>query len=119
VWDELASLGPPLLGVHGNVDDAELRALLPEQRIVAAGGARLAMVHDGGPRAGRPTRLRARFPDCDAVLYGHSHLPEAARDDGVWILNPGSPTERRRSPAHTMLLIEIDGGEIVPRLVEL
>ena len=58
-----------------------------------------------------------RFPGCDAVLYGHTHLPEVERHGGVWILNPGSPTERRRAPAHTMLVLEIEAGEIRPELV--
>jgi putative phosphoesterase len=58
-----------------------------------------------------------RFPGCDAVVYGHTHLPEVERHDGVWILNPGSPTERRRAPAHTMLVLEIDAGDIRPELV--
>ena len=56
------------------------------------------MVHIPGPRAGREARLVARFPGCDAVVYGHTHVPQVERFGGVWILNPGSPTERRRAP---------------------
>jgi hypothetical protein len=69
--------------------------------------------------AGREERLVRRFPGCDAVLYGHTHLPQVDRHDGVWILNPGSPTERRRGPFRSMLLLEIDAGAISPRLVDL
>ena len=60
-----------------------------------------------------------RFPACHAVIYGHSHLPQVAEHDGVIILNPGSPTERRRAPTHTMIELEIGSGRLVPRLIEL
>jgi len=96
-------LHAPVAAVHGNVDQPEVRALLPEARIVNADGARIAMVHDSGPREGRATRLRRRFPDADAVVFGHSHLPlHETGDDGFQLFNPGSPTERRRAPQHTM-----------------
>jgi putative phosphoesterase len=65
--------------------------------------------------AGRHERLRRRFPRCDVVAYGHTHLPELARSDGVWILNPGSPTERRRAPTPTMIVLR----EGQPQLVDL
>jgi uncharacterized protein len=112
VLRELGAIGPPLLGVHGNVDSAELRRLLPAERVVEAEGARIAMVHDAGPRAGRLARLRARFGDrADVVVFGHSHMPlHEQADDGFQILNPGSPTERRRAPAHTMGLIRVESG---------
>jgi putative phosphoesterase len=115
----LQGLGPPLHAVHGNVDDAEVRRLLPERTTVEAGGARIGLVHVPGPRKGREERLVRRFPGCDAVLYGHTHVPQVDRHEGVWILNPGSPTERRRAPGHTMLVLAIDGGRIEPELVAL
>jgi uncharacterized protein len=112
VLRELEAIGPPLLGVHGNVDSAELRRLLPAERVVQADGARIAMVHDAGPRAGRLERLRTRFGErADVVVFGHSHMPlHEQTEDGFQILNPGSPTERRRAPAHTMGLIRVDSG---------
>ena len=112
VLRELEAIGPPLLGVHGNVDSAELRRLLPAERVVEAEGARIAMVHDAGPRTGRLGRLRARFGDsADVVVFGHSHMPlHEQAEDGFQILNPGSPTERRRAPAHTMGLIRVNSG---------
>jgi putative phosphoesterase len=119
VWTSLEKLGPPLAGVHGNMDSLELLELLPAQRVIEVAGTRIGLVHDPGPVAGRAARLRARFPGCDAVIYGHTHIPEVSRDEEVWILNPGSPTERRRAPAHSMLLLEVEAGEIGPRLVEL
>ncbi len=113
------SIGPPLLAVHGNVDTAELRSLLPAERMVDADGARLAMVHDAGPARGRLERLRRRFPDADAVVFGHSHLPLHEQADGFQIFNPGSPTERRRAPTRTMGLAHADAGRVRFELVEL
>jgi putative phosphoesterase len=111
VLDELRELAP-LEGVHGNMDDAELKALLPGRRIVEVAGRRIGMVHDAGPAAGRAARLVAAFPGCDLVVYGHTHLPELVRHDGVLILNPGSPTERRRAPSHTMATVVIDAESL-------
>lgn len=103
VLDELEALGPPVAAVHGNVDVPALRQRLPAERVVEAGGARIGMVHDAGPARGRLERLRARFPDCAAVVFGHSHIPlHEQAPDGFQIFNPGSPTDRRRQPVHTM-----------------
>jgi hypothetical protein len=111
VLAELRALGPPVEAVHGNVDDEQVRRLLPSARMVTAGGARIAMIHDAGPAAGRLARLRARFPDADAVVFGHSHMPLHERDaDGFQIFNPGSPTDRRRQPVHTMGMATVDGN---------
>lgn len=103
----------PVHAVHGNVDEAELRATLPEALEVELGGARVAMVHDAGPAKGRVGRLRRRFPDADAVVFGHSHLPLHEEEDGFQIFNPGSPTERRRAPRHSMGLLRIESGRPV------
>jgi putative phosphoesterase len=116
---ELEALGPPVAAVHGNVDEPALRDRLPETLVVEAGRARIGLLHVAGPRAGREERLIARFPGCDAVVYGHTHLPQVERFRGVWILNPGSPTERRRAPARTMLDLRVSAGRISPELVEL
>jgi putative phosphoesterase len=118
VLETLGELGP-LHAVYGNMDSAELRASLPKERVVEAGGARIGMVHIPGPRAGHAARLVARFPGCDAVVYGHTHIPEIVREGDVWILNPGSPTERRKAPHRTMLELKIVRGTITPELVEL
>ena len=121
VLRELEAIGPPVVGVQGNVDSAELRRLLPEERVVETDGARIAMVHDAGPGAGRLARMRARFGDgADVVVFGHSHMPlHEQADDGFQILNPGSPTERRRAPAHTMGLIHVSPGLVTCELVSL
>jgi hypothetical protein len=119
VLEELRALGPPVQGVSGNADEPALRELLPKELVVEAAGARLGMVHIPGPRVGREERLVRRFPGCEAVLFGHTHLPVVERHGDVWILNPGSPTERRRGPFHAMLLLEIEAGEIRPELLRL
>jgi putative phosphoesterase len=109
VLRELEAIGPPVAGVHGNVDSADLRRLLPEERIVEVDGARIGLLHDAGPRKGRLERMRRRFGDrAQVVVFGHSHLPlHEQASDGFQILNPGSPTERRRAPSHTMALIHV------------
>jgi putative phosphoesterase len=116
-WSDVAALaavrgiGPPLVGVHGNVDEAAVRSALPSTAEVEAGGLRIGVVHDGGPAAGRLERLRRRFPGAGAVVFGHSHVPlHGAAADGFFILNPGSPTDRRRSPRHTMAEIAVEPG---------
>ncbi len=119
VLRELEALGPPVRAVHGNVDAADVRAVLPETRVVEAAGARIAVVHDAGPRAGRLARLRARFPDADAVVFGHSHIPLHEAAEGFQIFNPGSPTDRRRQPRHTMGEAVVAGGTVVFGLLAL
>jgi len=109
----------PVQAVYGNMDDPELCASLPERLVVETAGARIGMLHIPGPAAGRAVRLIGAFPDCDAVVYGHTHLPQVTRDGGVWILNPGSPTERRRAPNRSMLTLEIAAGSITPELLTL
>jgi uncharacterized protein len=119
VLRDVERIGPPLVGVHGNVDTEELRRLLPAERTVAVEQARIALIHDAGPSAGRLARMRRRFGDgADAVVFGHSHLPLHERaDDGFQIFNPGSPTERRRAPTHTMGLARVEGSTIEFELI--
>jgi putative phosphoesterase len=121
VLRELEAIGPPVVGVHGNVDSADLRRLLPEERVVDADGARIGMIHDAGPRTGRLERMRRRFGDrADVVVFGHSHMPlHEQAPDGFQILNPGSPTERRRAPRHTMGLIQVTDGSATCDVLDL
>ena len=120
VLEELRSLGPPVVAVHGNVDDAAVRAALPEVATVDADGATIAMTHDAGPAAGRLARMRARFPDADAVVFGHSHIPLQERDaEGFQLFNPGSATDRRRQPRHTMGVCHAEGGALRFEIVAL
>ena len=115
----LEALGPPVHAVRGNVDSAELQARLPLTRVVEAGGTRIAMVHDAGPATGRLGRMRRRFPDAHAVVFGHSHIPLHEQREGFAIFNPGSPTERRRSPHHTMGLAKVRHARVTFELLEL
>jgi putative phosphoesterase len=120
VLDELAALGPPVVAVQGNVEEPEVRMRVPTRRVFDADGARIGMVHDAGPASGRLERLRAAFPDCAAVVFGHSHIPLHADDGaGFQIFNPGSPTDRRRQPRHTMGLAEASDGAVRFELVAL
>jgi uncharacterized protein len=119
VLEELRAFGVPVHAVHGNADEPALRETLPKELVVELGGARIGMTHIPGPRVGREERLAARFPGCDAVVYGHTHVAQAERVGGVWILNPGSPTEKRRSPGRSLLVLEVVRGEIQPEPVSL
>jgi hypothetical protein len=110
----------PVTAVHGNVDDAVVQTALPATATLQAEGVRIAVVHDAGPARGRLARLRSRFPDADAVIFGHSHMPLHERDDdGFQIFNPGSPTERRRAPACTMGIARAIAGKLTFELVTL
>jgi putative phosphoesterase len=108
----------PVVAVHGNVDDGAVRAELPTRRTVDLGGLKLGLIHDAGPAARRLERLRQSFPDCAGAIFGHSHIPLHERSaDGFQIFNPGSPTERRRSPHHTMGTAHVGATEVRFELV--
>lgn len=104
----------PLDVVRGNCDGFDLFDRAPEWTVVDLGGVRIGMVHDGGPSVGRHARLREQFgPDVSVVIYGHSHVPEVERAaDGLLVINPGSPTQRRRAPFHSVVWLEIDAGAV-------
>jgi len=121
VLDRFEAFVPELIAVRGNVEAPEVRRRLPERTSFVLGSHEVGLVHDAGPRAGRPARMRRLFPAASAVIYGHSHIPLHERDEsGFQIFNPGSPTERRRAPAHTMGLLDLDPeGELRFELVEL
>ncbi len=104
--------------VLGN-NDRELRGLLPESRLLELGGVQVAMVHDSGGRAGRPRRLRRRFPDADLVVFGHSHVPvDEVGDDEQLLFNPGSPTQRRSQPHRSFGRLRLDGGQVLSHRIE-
>ena len=115
----LQGLGPPVHAVRGNVDSHQLVARLPLQRTVELEGVRIGMVHDAGPATGRLERMRGRFPDAQAVVFGHSHIPLHEERDGFQIFNPGSPTERRRAPTHTMGLARVEDRTVRFELIVL
>jgi len=118
----LAGLGPPLIAVHGNVDEAQVAEELPKVTTFGIGSWRVGVIHDAGAVRGRLERMRRRFPEADAVLFGHSHLPLHERldptdPDSFQIFNPGSPTERRRAPRHSMGVAEVVAGRLELRHV--
>jgi len=117
--DELERLGRPVHAVYGNADEAAVRDRLPERLVLELEASRIGLVHDPGPIRGREDRLTDWFPTCDAVVFGHTHSPQAVRHRRVWLLNPGSPTERRRSPVRSMLLLELGADGVRPELIEL
>jgi putative phosphoesterase len=119
VLRELEAYGE-VVAVCGNVDDAAVRAALPGSAVIDAEGATIAVTHDAGPAKGRLARMRRRFPEADAVVFGHSHIPLHERaEDGFQIFNPGSPTERRRSPEHTMGIARAGDGRVSFELIVL
>ncbi|WP_062351629.1 metallophosphoesterase family protein [Herbidospora yilanensis] len=110
VLDELAAYAP-VHAVKGNNDGPDVHA--PETLELTLGGLRVAMIHDSGPAKGRPARMRARFPDADLVVYGHSHVPLDESYGGLRVFNPGSPTDRRRQPHGTLGLLRVEHGTLV------
>ncbi|MFC8042600.1 metallophosphoesterase family protein [Nocardia sp. NPDC057353] len=106
--DELTARSARLIAVYGNNDGPALRARLPEVARAELDGVRLAVVHETGAAAGRERRCARAFPDTDVLIFGHSHIPwDSTADTGLRLLNPGSPTDRRRQPEHTYLTAEI------------
>ena len=116
---EIEAIGPPVRAITGNMDGWDLRERLPDEALLELEGVRVAMIHDAGPSAGRLARLRRRFPDTHAVVFGHSHLPLHERDGDFQIFNPGSPTERRRAPHHSMGVALAADGAIEFELIAL
>ncbi|HEX2772713.1 MAG TPA: metallophosphoesterase [Micromonosporaceae bacterium] len=111
--DALTARARALIGVYGNNDGAELRERLPEVATAELGGMHVAVVHETGPRQRREERCAARFPDQDLLFFGHSHIPWDTRAaNGLRLLNPGSPTDRRREPYATFLTAEIVAGRL-------
>lgn len=119
VLSELLTLGE-VVAVHGNVDDAAVMSAVPAVRTVDAAGARIVVLHDAGAAPGRLERMRRRFPDADAVVFGHSHVPLHERAAGGFqIFNPGSPTERRWAPRHTIGIARVKAGAVAFELISL
>ena len=116
--DELAGFAP-VEAVLGN-NDHELLGILPERTEETVDGVRIAMVHDSGTTKGRERRMRRWFPAADLVVFGHSHQPvDAVGVDGQRLLNPGSPTQRRRAPTHTLGIVTCDDGRLQTEIVDL
>lgn len=109
----LATRGAALLGCFGNNDGAAVRARLPEVARAEIEGLRVAVVHETGQATGRERRMDAAYPDVDVLVFGHSHIPwDTVTPHGMRLLNPGSPTDRRRQPACTYAVAVADGGRL-------
>lgn len=109
--DLLESRSRRLIGVYGNNDGPGLRLRLPEVAYARLEGVRFAVVHETGAAAGRERRCAARFPDVDVLVFGHSHIPWDTTDGTLRLLNPGSPTDRRRQPFCTFMTLTVAGGK--------
>ena len=111
--DALAARSRRLVAVYGNNDGPALRARLPEIARANLGGVAFAVIHETGPSAGRELRCAAQFPDADVLVFGHSHIPwDTVATSGLRLLNPGSPTDRRRQPAGTYLTATVADGTL-------
>lgn len=111
--DALEQRARRLIGVFGNNDGPALRARLPEVARANLGGLRFAVIHETGAAAGREQRCARQFPDVDVLVFGHSHIPwDTIAGTGLRLLNPGSPTDRRRQPHCTWMTAEVVGGEL-------
>jgi putative phosphoesterase len=116
--DEMERRARRLVGVYGNNDHGALRERLPEVARLDIAGLRLAVVHETGDAKGREQRCAERFPDVDVLVFGHSHIPwDTTAPGGLRLLNPGSPTDRRRQPHPTYLTGLVDGGQLTERSV--
>lgn len=109
--DRLESRAHRLVACWGNNDGADLRARLPETADVTLDGVRFTVTHETGAAAGRDERMARRYPDTDVLVFGHSHIPwDATASTGLRLLNPGSPTDRRRQPHCTYMTADLADG---------
>ena len=109
--DELEDRARRVVGVWGNNDGDDLRARLPEVARFEVEGLRFGVVHETGPSRGREQRCAELYPDLDVLVFGHSHIPwDTTTASGLRLLNPGSPTDRRRQPHCTYLTVVADDG---------
>ena len=109
--DELEARSNRLIGCWGNNDGPVLRSRLPERADVTLDGVRLTVVHETGAAAGREARMASRYPDTDVLVFGHSHIPwDSTAASGLRLLNPGSPTDRRRQPFCTYMTAVMEPG---------
>jgi putative phosphoesterase len=118
LFDALEERSTRLVACWGNNDGDDLRARMPETAKVTLEGVRFTVVHETGASTGRDKRMSAAYPDTDVLVFGHSHIPwDTVSDTGLRLLNPGSPTDRRRQPFCTYMTAEVRDGEL--REVEL
>ena len=107
----------PTRAVRGNLDPPGVD--LPDALAFEFGGVRVAMIHDSGPKRGRRSRMKRLFPEARVVVFGHSHIPWLDDEEGLLLLNPGSPTDRRRQPNYTFAFLRAEDGEVTAEIVVL
>jgi len=111
--DALEARAARLVACWGNNDGPALRARLPERADATLDGLRLTVVHETGAAAGRDARMSRLYPDSDVLVFGHSHIPwDTTTTTGLRLLNPGSPTARRRQPRCTYMTATAEGGAL-------
>ena len=111
--DELEARSARLVACWGNNDGPAVRARLPERADVTLAGVRLTVVHETGATAGREARMSRLYPDRDVLVFGHSHIPwDTTTNTGLRLLNPGSPTDRRRQPFCSYMTATLDDGNV-------
>jgi putative phosphoesterase len=116
VLDELTRLAP-LEAVRGNMDELALKERLPERQVIETAGVKIGLLHDPGPSLGRAARLIGLFPECEAIVYGHTHFPDLSRVGRRLILNPGSPTAPRATMGPTLIELVIAERVVEPVFV--
>jgi uncharacterized protein len=113
LFDEMQTRATRLIACWGNNDGDELRARMPERADATLDGVKIAVVHETGAAVGREKRMAAQYPDVDVLVFGHSHIPwDSFTDNGIRLLNPGSPTDRRRQPFCTYMTAVIERGDL-------
>lgn len=119
-FDEMLQRSRRLIACYGNNDGGALRSRLPLIATAEVEQVRLAVIHETGPAAGREKRMDEQFPDLDLLVFGHSHIPwDTVTPAGLRLLNPGSPTDRRRQPFCTYLRAKVEGKAVTTELVRL
>jgi uncharacterized protein len=116
ILERLNACAPAVYAVLGNNDYGVQLPLFLEFEI---NNIPIAVIHDSGPRDGRRKRMRRQFPNARIIVYGHSHIPDCSDEGGLLLLNPGSPTDKRRQPVYTMALLHINDGDFVAEIVNL
>ena len=111
--DALTAKAARLVACWGNNDGPPLRSRLPERADVVLDGVHFTVVHETGAAAGREARMSRQYPDSDVLIFGHSHIPwDTTTSTGLRLLNPGSPTDRRRQPVCTYMTATLCDGEL-------
>ena len=118
VLDTLTTLAP-VKAVCGNMDSPEVKRQLPEKLTFSVEGIKIGVIHGWGGQMGLPQKIQPTFPDCDCIIFGHSHSPMYKWIEGVLFLNPGSPTDKRFSPTNTFALLTVKEKNLEGRIIHL